>query len=191
VNRGNLFASIQHVAEIISLASLAGRCDVCAIERTQGEVMQQDNVPDLCSETAADLFQLHAEANEALINGRVDGYLELISHAADYTLMNPFGGAPSRGFVNTPERRAAMARFFKAGTSTIEPVASYASGDLVVLVMIERQRAAVGGLGEQDWSLRVTQVYRRAREGWEVVHRHADGLANGISVEQAAALARG
>jgi ketosteroid isomerase-like protein len=153
--------------------------------------MEQETALDKCSRAAADLFLLHAEANEALINGRIDRYLELIAHAADYTLMNPFGGAPSRGFVDTAERRAAMARFFKAGTSTIEPVASYASDDLVVLVMIERQRVAIGDLDEQDWSLRVTQVYRRDGEGWQVVHRHADCLAKGISVEQAAALAGG
>ena len=153
--------------------------------------MAQENVSDACGGAAADPFQRHAEANEALINGRMDRYLELITHAADYTLMNPFGGAPSRGFVDTPERRAAMARFFRSGTSTIEPVASYASGDLVVLVMIERQRVAIDDLPEQDWSLRVTQVYRRGADGWQVVHRHADSLANGISIEQAAALARG
>ena len=153
--------------------------------------MQQDNTLDACGRTAADLFGLHAEANEALIKGDVDRYLELITHADDYTLMNPFGDAPSRGFADTSERRAALARFFRSGTSTIEQVASYTSGDLVVLVMIERQRVAVGDLPEQDWSLRVTQVYRRAADGWQVVHRHADSLTKGISVEQAAALARG
>jgi ketosteroid isomerase-like protein len=153
--------------------------------------MQQGTVSDTCNGAVADLRRLHSEANEALINGRIEQYLGLIIHAADYTLMNPFGGAPSHGFVDTPERRAAMARFFRAGTSTIEPVASYASGDLVVLVMIERQRVAIGDLPEQDWSLRVTQVYRREADGWQVVHRHADSLANSISIEQAAALARG
>jgi len=152
--------------------------------------MQQHKASDARSEAAADLLCLHAEANEALINGRIDRYLELITHASDYTLMSPFGGAPSRDFADTPEHRAAMARFFKTGTSTIEPVSAYASGDLVVLVLIERQRVAIGDLPEQDWSLRVTQVYRRAGEGWQVVHRHADNLAKGISVEQAAALAR-
>jgi ketosteroid isomerase-like protein len=143
------------------------------------------------AEATADLLRHHAQANEALINGRIDRYLELITHAADYTLMTPFGGVPTRGFADTPERRAAMARFFKSGTSTIEPVASYASGDLVVLAMIERQRVSVGDLPEQDWSLRVTQVYRRREQRWQVVHRHADSLASGVSVEQAAALARG
>ena len=69
-------------------------------------------------------------------------------------------------------------------------VATYATGDLVVLVTIERARAEVGGLPEQDWSLRVTQVFRREGAAWPLVH-HADPLVNGISLEQAAALARG
>jgi ketosteroid isomerase-like protein len=58
-------------------------------------------------------------------------------------------------------------------------------------VTIERVRAEVEGLPEQDWSLRVTQVFRRDGTEWRLVHRHADPLANGISLEQAAALARG
>ena len=43
----------------------------------------------------------------------------------------------------------------------------------------------------QDWPLRVTQVYRRDVPGWLLVHRHADLLLHEISLEQAAALARG
>ena len=68
---------------------------------------------------------------------------------------------------------------------------AYASADLVVLVIIERQQIAVADLPEQDWSLRVTLVYRRAGDGWQLAHRHADPLAKGITVEQAAAIARG
>jgi ketosteroid isomerase-like protein len=86
---------------------------------------------------------------------------------------------------------AELERFFKAGKSRLEPVQTYASGDIVVLVMIERQRCEVGDLPEQDWSLRVTQVYRRAGSDWRLVHRHADPLVNRISLGQAAAIARG
>jgi ketosteroid isomerase-like protein len=57
--------------------------------------------------------------------------------------------------------------------------------------MIVRMRAIVGGLPEQDWALRVTQVYRRDPSGWQLVHRHADPLLRSLGLEQAAALARG
>jgi ketosteroid isomerase-like protein len=49
----------------------------------------------------------------------------------------------------------------------------------------------VGGLPEQDWSLRVTLVFRREEGEWQLVHRHADPLVHSISLEQAAAIARG
>jgi ketosteroid isomerase-like protein len=139
----------------------------------------------------ANLARRTAEANVALVHGDIDGYLMLIKHAKDYTLMAPFGGAPTRGFDTSSEHRAAMARFFKSGTLDQEVVASYASGDLIVLVTIEWVHAEVGGLREQDWSLRVTQVFRCAGAEWQLVHRHADPLVNSISLDRAAALARG
>ena len=138
-----------------------------------------------------DLVRRTAEANAALIRGDISGYLALTRHAVDYTLMAPFGGAPTRGFDMSSERLAALARFFKSGEADLELVQTYASGDMVVLAIIERQRAEVGGLPEQDWSLRVTLVYRREDFEWQLVHRHADPLVKGISVEQAAAIARG
>jgi ketosteroid isomerase-like protein len=72
-----------------------------------------------------------------------------------------------------------------------ELVQAHAWGDTVVLVMIERQHGRVGGLPDQDWSLRMTQVYRRDGSDWHVVHRHADPLVHAIDLEQAAVLARG
>jgi hypothetical protein len=57
--------------------------------------------------------------------------------------------------------------------------------------MIERQRAEVGGLSKQDWSLRVTEVYREDGSDWLLLHRHADPLTNRIALKQAAAIARG
>jgi ketosteroid isomerase-like protein len=61
----------------------------------------------------------------------------------------------------------------------------------VVLALIERQRAEVGGLPPQDWPLRATLVYRREGSSWKLAHHHADPLVSGISPPQAAALARG
>ena len=140
----------------------------------------------------ADLVRRTAEAASALIGGDVRGYLALIPHADDYTLMSPFGGDPIRGFDASPEHLEAMERFFAgAGEAELELVQAYTSGDLAVLAVIERQHGEVGGLPDQDLSLRVTLVFRREGAGWRLAHRHADPLVHGISLEQLAALARG
>ncbi len=86
---------------------------------------------------------------------------------------------------------AALERFFHGGEAELDVVQSYTSGDLVVLVAIERQHGEVGGLPNQDWSLRVTLVFRRDGSEWRLLHRHADPLVHGISFEHLAALARG
>jgi ketosteroid isomerase-like protein len=96
-----------------------------------------------------------------------------------------------RGVDASDEAVDATARFFQGGEAELDVVQTYTSGDLVVLVAIERQHGTVGGLPDQDWSLRVTLVFRRDGEEWRLVHRHADPLVHGISFEQLAALVRG
>jgi ketosteroid isomerase-like protein len=128
--------------------------------------------------------------NAALLRGDVDTYLRFIKLADDFTLMSPFGGTPSKGSY-TREEWEEIGRFFRNGTLRQELVRGYTSPDMVVLVVIEHCRGEVGGLAAQDWSLRVTLVYRREADEWFLVHRHADPLAHGITIEQSAALARG
>ena len=144
------------------------------------------------AEELAELVRRTADATSALIRGDIPGYLALIEQADAYTLMAPFGGEPRRGFDSSDEALDALAEFFRGGEATLEVVESYASGDLAVLVVIERQHGEIGGLPEQDWSLRVTLVFRRSSDsGWRLVHRHADPLVHGIGLERLAALARG
>jgi ketosteroid isomerase-like protein len=142
-------------------------------------------------EEIAALIERVAEAARAYIGGDMRTYFGLIQHSNDYTLMSPFGGEPQRGVDTSPEHLDELERFFRGGDAELEVVETYASGDLVVLVMIERQHGEVGGLPEQDWSLRVTWVFRREGAEWRTVHRHADALVHPISFEQLSALARG
>ena len=142
-------------------------------------------------ETVAELVRRSAEANAALMRGDTDGYRALILHADDYVLMAPFGGPPTRGSDMTSERWEAIGRFFKNGTFEQEVVQSYGSTDMVVLAVIERCHVEAGGLPVQEWPLRVTLVYRREGAEWQLAHRHADPLVKGVSLENAAALARG
>lgn len=146
--------------------------------------------PDPATEVA-ELVRRSADSNAALMRGDIDAYRALITYTDDFTIMAPFGGEPTRGSEFTPERMEAMGRFFKNGTFEQELVQSYGSEDMVVLALIERQHVEVGGLPAQDWPLRVTLVYRREGSEWRLAHRHADPLVEGISLEHAAALARG
>lgn len=127
----------------------------------------------------------------AFQSGRMRAWFRLLRLADDFTLMQPFGGRASHGFDGSPERLAQMAVDFRHGDATIELEKTYVCGDLAVLVFVERQHGEVQGLPSQDWSLRVTQVYRRQGAEWRLAHRHADPLVRRRSVEQTARLARG
>jgi ketosteroid isomerase-like protein len=141
-------------------------------------------------EELAELIRRTEEATSAFMRGDMDRYLALTPHAPGFTLMNPFGGPPNRYEDRTESLRAA-ASYFKAGEAKLELAETHVWDDTVVLVMIERQHGEVGGLPDQDWPLRVTQVYRRDGPEWLLVHRHADPLVHAVGLEQAAALARG
>jgi ketosteroid isomerase-like protein len=140
-------------------------------------------------ETVAELVRRSEAANAALMAGDVRGYRALISLTGDFTLMAPVGGTPTRASDLTEESWQAMGRFFRNGTLRQELVQAYASPDMVVLAVIEHCHGEVGGLPAQDWTLRVTLVFRRVGDEWLLAHRHADPLARGITLEQSAELA--
>ncbi len=144
--------------------------------------------------TDADLAALVAtmdEAAAAYIDGDIEHYLSLFDHGDDYTLMPPYGGPTVRGFERTDEGLAATKAFFASGEGRFDCQQTYASGDLAVLVGVERQHGLVGGFPDQDWSLRVSLVFRRlGADRWELVHRHADALVDEIPFDRFADLAR-
>jgi hypothetical protein len=137
-----------------------------------------------------ELVRRTEEATTAFMCGEMDRYLELTPHASGFSLANPFGGAP-QVYDDRGESIRAAADFFEGGEARIELIEAHAWGDTLVLVMIERQHGRVGGLPDQTWDLRVTQVYRREDSEWLAVHRHADPLVEPIGLERAAEIARG
>jgi ketosteroid isomerase-like protein len=138
-----------------------------------------------------ELIRRSADANAALMRGDLGTYRALMALTDDFTLMAPFGGTPTRGSAMTSESWEAIGRYFSNGRLEQEVVQAYASADMIVLALIERNHVEVGGLPSQDWPLRVTLVYRRERSEWRLAHRHADPLVHPIGLERAAALARG
>ncbi len=138
-----------------------------------------------------ELVQIMSDGASAIIGGRIRRYAALMDHADDFTLMAPNGGEPRRGFDDSDEAIAAMEEYFEDGVAGLEIVATYSSGDLAVLVMVERQHGRIGGFPEQDLSLRVTVVFRREGSRWRLVHRHADPLVHPVGAELLGALLRG
>jgi len=168
LSRRSILATSLEIAGAAGLGASAG-----AATRTNRDV--------------ADLIRLSEKSNAALLRGDITAYLELLAVANDFTLMSPFGGKPSHGNY-TRARWEEIGRFFANGRLDVEVVQAYGAADMVALALIERANVEVGGLEARDWALRVTLVYRRSQSGWQLVHRHADPLVEGISLEEAAAL---
>jgi ketosteroid isomerase-like protein len=138
------------------------------------------------------VLSLAEQAHEALMSGDVVRYRSLMSFSDDFTLMTPFGGTPTRPVSLTDEQWNAIGRLFRNGRdSKLDLVQAYRAVDQIVLVGLERSYVEVGGLPAQDWVLRVTLVFSRQGGRWVLAHRHADGLAGGISLPQAAVFAVG
>ena len=110
----------------------------------------------------AELIERMDEAAKAYIRGDSHHYLSLFDYSDDWTLMPPSGGETRREKYDE-ERADEDSRFFTSGEARLDVQQSYTSGDLAVLVAVERQHGEVGGLPDQDLSLRVTLVFRRAR----------------------------
>ncbi len=154
----------------------------CAKAAAAAEPMD-DAVPQLIA---------RAEKQAQLFNaGRMQEWNAVVGIGEGFTLMEPFGGLTSHGFNATAERLAALATNFRNGTARLEVDQTYASDDLVVLVYVERNDGEVHGLPNQDWSLRVTQVFQRQGDDWKLVHRHADPLVHSISLRDLSSLAAG
>jgi ketosteroid isomerase-like protein len=138
-----------------------------------------------------ELIDLWSAAARAYLNGDLPTYARLAHHGDDYTLTPPNGGDPRRGFDGSDEAAEWTARTFLGGSVDLEVFETYASGDLAVLVAVERQHATVEPLPSQEWSLRITLVFRRDDDGWRLVHRHADPLTRPVDPSLFAAIARG
>ena len=139
----------------------------------------------------AALIERWAQATRLYLDGDLRAYAAIARHATDYTLFPPNGGGARAGFDDSDDAAAWAARTFQGGQVSLEVAQTYRSVDLAVLVAVERQAGAFGGLPRQDWSMRVTLVFRRDGTHWRLLHRHADPLVREVTPETFAALARG
>jgi len=146
---------------------------------------------EISEQDIAALIARWSEAAQLYMDGDLRAYAALARHAEDYTLLPPNCGDARPGFDGSDDAVAWTARTFQGGQAELEVFTTYRSGDLAVLVAVERQAGTVGELPAQDWSLRITLVFRREGTDWRLVHRHADPLVRTVNPELFAAIARG
>lgn len=129
--------------------------------------------------TFEEAFAASHEALNAMPNGNPGPTLALWSRRDDAVLANPLG-SPKVGFANiAPEAERVAAMFASAdGPMKFEEVSRIVTPDLACVIGFERTRARRVGSDEVvEVALRVTTVFRREDDGWKLVLRHADRLA--------------
>lgn len=129
----------------------------------------------------------------AWVNGRpeIHGTSHMVQ-APDMTIFGPFGGDAVTNSAAFAALQAEVAAKFHGGTARYELLKAMSSGDLLVLVMIERCEVSFEGRTRpQPWILRTTQVFQRDGEGWMRLHRHADPLFERRSFDDTIDLAAG
>ena len=129
-------------------------------------------------------------ATDAYFGGQMRTYFRLIEHSEAWTLFPPYGGEARHGADISDAYLDGLEKTFQGGEGTLDVVQAVMSGDLAVITGIERQHGKVSDLPPQDWSLRVTLVFRREDGTWRQIHRHADPLVKAMSLGEMAALAR-
>jgi len=116
-------------------------------------------------------------ATEAYVRGDGGPLDEIVTRDMPATFFGPQGGEIT-GAAAVAKTYAEGARTFEPdGTTRLEVLQAHASGDLAFWSGVQHAKAHfVGEKGPIDMELRITEVFRREKGEWKLVHRHADTL---------------
>jgi SnoaL-like domain len=123
-----------------------------------------------------DAMLLEVESAQVqLVNGRADPFKSLWFHGDDVTLSGGLGGAIAKGWPQVSARLDWVATQYADASRTHQEVSRFVGQDLAYVVLRETirfKRPTDGKPVLQE--LRVTEIFRREGERWQIVHRHAD-----------------
>ena len=114
-------------------------------------------------------------AEEEFARGRPADFKALWSHTDDVTLSGGLGGAIELGWAKVAERLDWASSNYADGVRSRQEFSGSVATEFAYLVQKEIIEARIGGRIERaKQELRVTMFFRRSRDGWRIVHRHAD-----------------
>ena len=127
-----------------------------------------------------DLDEFVSECEEAwqvFVTGNPGPAMLLFSRRDDVTLANPWGPSATGWPEVSRTLEAAAARFRSGHLSAFDARSEFVSEDVAWCHEVERGQAMLGGRSElEDFTLRVTSIYRREERQWRIVLRHADPI---------------
>lgn len=117
------------------------------------------------------------------VNGDATQWKRNSSHTAQATIFGAFGGY-ERGWQHVAPRYDWAAAQFKGkqNENRVEYLAVESDRNLAYTVSIEHKQAKLGSQQEKGpQTFRVTQIFRREKGEWKLVHRHADPLIEKVA----------
>jgi ketosteroid isomerase-like protein len=122
-------------------------------------------------------FDKVTRAEAELFRGRPESLKALWSRASDVTLFGVSGGSGEHGWERVGPRLDWTNTQYSDGTLTVERIASRVDGNLGYVVQREKVRFKVPAHTQESiLEIRATWIFRRERDGWRIIHRHADSL---------------
>ncbi|MBO6675846.1 MAG: nuclear transport factor 2 family protein [Rhizobiales bacterium] len=94
------------------------------------------------------------------------------SHGESATALHPIGGRDI-GWAGIADSFDKVAQIASGGEIRLEDQLIRVAGDIAYEVGVEAGTLTLGGL-KATVEHRVTNIYRRERGGWKIVHHHAD-----------------
>ncbi len=114
-------------------------------------------------------------AEEEFARGRPADFKALWSHTDDVTLSGGLGGAIELGWAKVAKRLDWASSNYADGVRSRQEFSGSVASEFAYLVQKEIIEARIGGRGDRTkQELRVTMVFSRTRDGWRIVHRHAN-----------------
>ncbi|MBM4256054.1 MAG: DUF4440 domain-containing protein [Deltaproteobacteria bacterium] len=109
----------------------------------------------------------------AMGTGNPQPYIDCWAVSDDATLFGAWGPI-EKGYAQLSETFRWVGSRFGGGQLIPENTVVFTSGDLAYTVGFERGEFNIDGGTKQPMTIRVTHIYRRFGEDWQLVHRHAD-----------------